>query len=110
VECSGAPAAIEAAIRVVGWAGTTALVGIPAPGALASFDVNALLRNRSIVGSLNGRVDVARDFPAIVEHARTGALDLDAQVSRVWPLAEIDDAIAAVRAGTVVRAVLDHAA
>ena len=40
--------------------------------------------------------------------ARRGDLDLTAQVSRVWPLAEIDDAIAAVRAGHVVRAVLDH--
>ena len=49
-----------------------------------------------------------RDFPVIVDRARRGDLDLTAQVSRVWPLAEIDDAIAAVRAGHVVRAVLDH--
>jgi S-(hydroxymethyl)glutathione dehydrogenase/alcohol dehydrogenase len=68
------------------------------------------LRNRRIVGSLNGTTDVRRDFPVIVEHARRGELDLAAQVSHVWPLAEIDDAIAAVRAGTVVRAVLDHTA
>ena len=80
----------------------------PAPRGEASFDVNALLRNRRVVGSLNGTVDVPRDFPVIVDHARRGDLDLAAQVSRVWPLAEIDDAIAAVRAGQVVRAVLDH--
>jgi len=83
-------------------------VGIPPRGVEASFDVNALLRNRRVVGSLNGTVDVPRDFPAIVDHARRGDLDLAAQVSRVWPLAEIHDAIAAVRAGQVVRAVLDH--
>ena len=47
----------------------------------ASFDVNALLRNRRVVGSLNGTVDVPRDFPAIVDHARRGELDLAAQVS-----------------------------
>ena len=70
--------------------------------------MNALLRNRRVVGSLNGTVDVHRDFPVIVDRARHGDLDLTAQVSRVWPLAEIDDAIAAVRAGHVVRAVLDH--
>ena len=51
-----------------------------------------------------------RDFPVIVDHVRRGDLDLAAQVSQVWPLAEIDDAIAAVRAGHVVRAVLDHTA
>jgi S-(hydroxymethyl)glutathione dehydrogenase/alcohol dehydrogenase len=108
VECSGATAAIAAALAVTGPGGTTALVGIPPRGAEASFDVNALLRNRRVVGSLNGTVDVPRDFPTIVDHARRGDLDLAAQVSRVWPLAEIHDAIAAVRAGHVVRAVLDH--
>ena len=110
IECSGARVAIDAAVEVVGRGGVTALVGIPPPGARASFDVNALLRNRRIVGSLNGTVDVHRDFPVIVEHVRHGALDLAAQVSAVWPLAGIDDAIAAVRDGRVVRAVLDHTA
>ena len=110
IECSGALAAIDAAVAVTGRGGTTALVGHPTPGARPSFDANALLRNRRIVGSLNGTVDVHRDFPAIVDHARRGELDLAAQVSRVWPLAEIDDAVAAVRAGQVVRAVLDHTA
>ena len=69
IECSGALVAIDAAIAVTGRGGTTALVGIPPPGARASFDANVLLRNRHIVGSLNGTVDVHRDFPAIVEHA-----------------------------------------
>jgi S-(hydroxymethyl)glutathione dehydrogenase/alcohol dehydrogenase len=108
VECSGAASAIAATIAVTGPGGTTALVGIPPRGAAATFDVNALLRNRRVVGSLNGTVDVPRDFPALVDHVRHGRLDLAAQVSRVWPLTEIDDAIAAVRAGQVVRAVLDH--
>ena len=72
IECSGALVAIDAAIAVTGRGGTTALVGIPPPGTRASFDANALLRNRRIVGSLNGTVDVHRDFPAIVEHARHG--------------------------------------
>jgi S-(hydroxymethyl)glutathione dehydrogenase/alcohol dehydrogenase len=110
VECSGATTAIAAALAVTGPGGTTALVGIPPRGVHASVDVNALLRNRRVVGSLNGTVDVPRDFPVIVDHARRGDLDLAAQVSRVWPLAEIDDALAAVRAGHVVRAVLDHTA
>ena len=110
VECSGAPVAAAAAIEVTGRGGTTALVGIPPPETRASFDLNSLLRNRRIVGSLNGTIDVHRDFPAIVDHVRHGTLDLTAQVSAVWPLAAIDDAITAVRDGQVVRAVLDHTA
>jgi S-(hydroxymethyl)glutathione dehydrogenase/alcohol dehydrogenase len=108
VECSGAPVAIEAAIACTAWGGTTALVGIPRAGTRASFAVDDVLRNRRIVGSLNGSVDLQRDFTAIVEHVRHGDLEVDAQVSRVWPLRDIGEALAAVRAGSVVRAVLTH--
>jgi S-(hydroxymethyl)glutathione dehydrogenase/alcohol dehydrogenase len=108
IECSGAPAAIDGAIRAVGVGGTVALVGIPPAGTAASFDVYALLRGQRIVGSLNGATDPTRDMPAIVEHVRAGELDIASQVSRVWPVAEVADAVAAVRRGEVVRAVLDH--
>lgn len=107
VECSGAPAAIEAAIELTAPGGTTALVGLPPVGHRATFDVGRLLRGRRIVGTLAGDVVPGRDTPAIVAHVRAGELDAAGLVSRVWPLAEIDDAIAAVRAGEVVRAVLD---
>jgi S-(hydroxymethyl)glutathione dehydrogenase/alcohol dehydrogenase len=109
VECSGAPAAIDAAIACTAWGSTTALVGIPRAGTRASFAVDDLLRNRRIVGSLNGSVDLHRDFTAIVDHVHNGELEVAAQVSRVWPLRDIGEALAAVRAGSVVRAVLAHA-
>jgi len=107
VECSGAPAAIDAAIALTGPGGTTALVGLPPVGHRASFDVGTLMRGRRIVGSLAGDIVPERDTPAIVAHIRAGELDVDGLVSRVWPLAQIHDAIAAMRAGDVVRAVLD---
>jgi S-(hydroxymethyl)glutathione dehydrogenase/alcohol dehydrogenase len=110
VECSGALVAIDAAIRCTGRGGTTALVGIPPAGQAVPFDMDALLHNRRIVGSFNGIIDLQRDLAAIIEHVRRGELELDAQVSQVWPLDEIDAAIAAVRNGSVIRAVLDHAA
>ena len=108
IECSGAPTAIDAAIRSVGTGGTVALVGIPPAGTAASFDVYALLRGQRIVGSLNGATDPGRDLPAIIDHVRAGTLDITSQVSRVWPVSEVADAVAAVRRGEVVRAVLDH--
>ena len=107
-ECSGAPSAIEAAIQVLDHGGVAALVGMPPLGARSSFDVGALFRGRRIVGSLNGAQNPDRDLADIVALARAGALDLAAQVTHVWRLDEIDDAIAAVRRGDVVRAVLDH--
>jgi Zn-dependent alcohol dehydrogenase len=53
-------------------------------------------------------MDPRRDLPEIVRLAREGRLDLASQVTRCWPLADIDAAIGAVRRGEVVRAVLDH--
>jgi S-(hydroxymethyl)glutathione dehydrogenase / alcohol dehydrogenase len=108
VECSGAPAAIDAAVELPGPGGITALVGIPRPGTRANLDVDRLLRGRRVVGSLNGAMDPRRDLPEIVRLAGEGQLDLASQVSRTWPLGEIEAAIAAVRRGEVVRAVLDH--
>ncbi len=107
IECSGAPAAIDAAIALTAPGGTTALVGLPPRGYRASFDVSALMSGRTIVGSFNGDTLPERDMVVIVDDVRAGRLDLDGLVSAVWPLEEITDAIAAVRSGEVLRAVLD---
>jgi S-(hydroxymethyl)glutathione dehydrogenase/alcohol dehydrogenase len=108
VECSGAPVAIDAAIRGIGPGGRVVLVGIPPRGTEVAFAVNDLFLDRRIVGSYNGNVEIATELPVLVDHVRHGRLELDEQVSHVWPLAEIEDALAAVRAGHVVRAVLRH--
>ena len=110
IECSGAPAAIDAAIRVVDAGGVTALVGIPPAGTGGHFDIYDLLRGRSIVGSLNGAIDPQRDLPDIVGLVTEGRLDVASQVTAVWPLDQVTDAVAALRRGEVVRAVLDHTA
>jgi len=107
VECSGAPAAIESALALTAPGGTTALVGLPPTGHTVPLDVGALMRGRRVVGSLNGDVVPERDLPLLVDLARDGALGLDGLVSGVWPLEEIDEAVAALGAGSVVRAVLD---
>jgi S-(hydroxymethyl)glutathione dehydrogenase/alcohol dehydrogenase len=108
VECSGAPAAIDAAVRGIGPGGRVALVGIPPRGTEVPIAVNDLFLDRRILGSYNGNVEIATQLPVVVDHVRHGRLELDEQVSHVWPLTEIHEAIAAVRAGHVVRAVLRH--
>ncbi len=109
IECSGALASVDAAIAALAPGGRAALVGIPPPGANARFDVGALMWGRRIVGSLNGAMHPRRDLAEIVEHVLAGRLELAAQVTRSWPLAEVEAAVAALRAGEVVRGVLLHA-
>jgi S-(hydroxymethyl)glutathione dehydrogenase / alcohol dehydrogenase len=107
VECSGAPTAIESALVLTAPGGTTALVGLPPVGATVPLDVGALMAGRRVVGSLNGDTLPERDLPLLVDLARDGVLGLDELVSGVWPLEAVGEAVAAVRAGDVVRAVLD---
>jgi len=108
VECSGAPAASEAAIHAVKRGGRTVLVGMTKPGAVAQFSLDAVLSGREIISELGGGAEPKRDFPELIRLAEAGQIDIGAQVTQIWPLAEFADAIAALRAGRVTRAVLDH--
>jgi S-(hydroxymethyl)glutathione dehydrogenase/alcohol dehydrogenase len=111
IECSGAPAAVAAAVDALGRGGRAALIGIPPMGTRVSFDVNILEnQGQRIVGSLNGSIDPYRDMPEIMRLVRDGQLEIDAQVTKVFPLGEVKAAIEAMKAGKVVRAVLDHTA
>lgn len=104
IECSGAPSAIAAASTL---APTVALVGIPPADYELPVNARSLVLGRRLLGSLNGDMVPTQDLPRIIDLVRTGALDVAAQVSGTWPLDEIHHAIAAVRAGEVVRATLD---
>jgi len=53
-----------------------------------------------------GTTQVRRDFPRLVALAETGRLDLDALVTQRFSLDRINDAMAALEAGEVIRAVL----
>ena len=108
IECSGAPIAAEASILAAKRGGRIVLIGQTKPGAQASFVLDDVTFGREIVGCLNGGARPERDYPQLIELARTRQIDLAAQVTNVWPLAEFEAAIAALQAGMVTRAVLDH--
>jgi S-(hydroxymethyl)glutathione dehydrogenase/alcohol dehydrogenase len=110
IECSGAPAAVEASIRIPKRTGTCVLVGQPALQATASFNVFGFTMGRKIVSQLNGGTNPRRDFAVLIDLARKGEIDIDSQITQVWPLAEFETAMEALRSGQVVRAVLDHTA
>lgn len=110
VECSGAPVAIEAAIHAVKRGGRVVLVGMTSPGASVPLGLDAVLSGREIVSVMNGGARPEVDYPRLIELARSRQIDLESQVSQVWPLEQFEDAITALRTGAVTRAVLDHTA
>jgi S-(hydroxymethyl)glutathione dehydrogenase/alcohol dehydrogenase len=109
IECSGAPAALQGALQGVKRGGRIVPIGMTRPGASLELSLDRLMSGCEIVTTLQGGATPA-DFPHVVDLARRREIDVGAQITRVWPLAEIEDAIAALRAGAVTRAVLDHAA
>ena len=107
IECSGAPIAAEAAVAAAKRGGRVVLIGQTKPGARLDLSLDAVTFGREIVGQLNGGARPEAHYPELIEHARAGRIDLAAQVTRVWPLEQFADAIAALGAGEVTRAVLD---
>lgn len=109
IECSGAPSAVEAAVLAVKRGGRAVLIGLGRPGASVNLDLDSITRGKVIVSEFSGGTGPA-DYPELIRLVQRGAIDAAAQVTRVWPLAEFEQAIAALEAGTVTRAVLDHTA
>jgi len=107
IECSGAPIAAEAAVGAAKRGGRVVLIGQTKPGASMAVSLDTVTFGREIVGQLNGGARPELHYPELIEHARERRIDLSAQVTRVWPMAEFANAIAALKAGQVTRAVLD---
>jgi S-(hydroxymethyl)glutathione dehydrogenase/alcohol dehydrogenase len=108
VECSGAPVAVEAAIHGVKRGGRVVLIGMAKPGTTASFSLEAVTGGREIISVMNGGARPEQDYPELIRMIREKQLDVAGQVTRIWPLAQVAQAIAALRAGEVTRAALDH--
>jgi S-(hydroxymethyl)glutathione dehydrogenase/alcohol dehydrogenase len=106
LECSGAGPARDLAFAAVKRGGKVVLVGMSRPGARLDVDLAQLTRGCTILSTFQGGA-VTEDFPGLIDLVRRREIDVTSQITRTWPLAEIDDALAALEAGTVTRAVLD---
>ena len=105
-ECVGHPALIRNAIDLLDWGGTCTLVGVPKLGTEASFVVNSLYNNKSILGCRYGATRPHHDIPLLVGFYLDGRFKLDEMVSKVYPLAEIETAMGDLHDGKLNRAVL----
>lgn len=107
IECSGALAAIEASMIIPYMGGRTVLIGLPRPGLRASFDIMSFISGRTLTSGFNGGTLAGESFQRLVDEVRSGEIEIASQISRIWPLEEVEDAIGAMRRGEVTRAVLD---
>ena len=104
---AGAKAAFDQAIPLLARGGTAVIVGMPPTGVMASYDPGELAgASQKIVGSKMGSCRVREDVPRLASLYAEGKLELDSLVSQRFPLADINEAIAASRDGDALRNVI----
>jgi Zn-dependent alcohol dehydrogenase len=106
VECVGHPGLIRNGIALLDWGGTLTLLGVPKLGTEASFVVNDLYNDKSILGCRYGSTRPHHDIPLLVSFYKDGRLMLDEMVSAVYPLAEVNQALDDLHHGKLNRGVL----
>jgi Zn-dependent alcohol dehydrogenase len=107
LDCIGLPATAELAVEVVGPGGTAVLVGIPALGERASFDVGRLIdRSVRIVGANYGWAIPEEDFPRLAGLYREGRLPIDRMIEERIALGDVNEALDALRRGKGLRRVI----
>jgi S-(hydroxymethyl)glutathione dehydrogenase/alcohol dehydrogenase len=87
--------------------GTTVLVGVARRTVgLALPTMRMVMEDRTVKGSYYGSARVTRDYPRFIELIETGRVDVGAMVTRHFSLEQVNQALAAMRDGEVVRGVL----
>ena len=106
LEASGVPAALRAAIDSLAPLGDCVIVGAPALGTEASFDVNALFTGgRRIVGVVEGESVPSQFIPRLVDLWRRGEFPVD-RITTTYDFDQIDQAAHDAESGAVVKPVL----
>jgi S-(hydroxymethyl)glutathione dehydrogenase/alcohol dehydrogenase len=106
-EVVGAESLQQQALAMTRRGGTTVFVGIATRGAgLALPTLQMVMEDRTVKGSYYGSARVTRDFPRFIELIEQGRVDLGGMVTKHFSLDEVNQALAAMRDGEVVRGVL----
>ena len=91
-------------------AGRLVLVGVPAPGTSWEIPLDEVFgRGGAIKSAWYGDTLPSRDFPMLVDQYRLGRLDLDGFVSERITIEEVEAAFEKMRAGKVLRSVVELA-
>ncbi len=107
LECVGSAATIRQAWTSVRRGGTCVVVGLGPKDQQVSFNPLELFHfSRTLVSSIYGNSDPAVDIPVLVEHLRSGRLDLSAMVTDRVDLAGVPSAFERMARGEGGRAVV----
>ncbi|ARS90028.1 NAD(P)-dependent alcohol dehydrogenase [Natrarchaeobaculum aegyptiacum] len=106
LETTGVPEVAEQAVDVLTQRGTLGVIGAPALGTRASYDVNDLILNgRSITGIVEGDSNPQEFIPDLVDLYRQGTFPFDELVT-YYDFEEIESAVEDSESGETIKPVL----
>ncbi len=108
-ECVGSTALIKASTEMLDWGGTVVMLGVPKMGSEASFVVNTMYNDKTIMGCRYGSARPQYDIPLMVKLYQAGRLKLDELVSQTYPLEDFQKALDELHEGKLARGVLTFA-
>ncbi|MEI2650672.1 MAG: zinc-binding dehydrogenase [Microthrixaceae bacterium] len=96
-ECVGSTALIKTSTDLLDWGGTLVMLGVPKMGSEASFVVNTMYNDKTIMGCRYGSARPQYDIPLMVRLYQAGRLKLDELVSQTYALEDFNRARRAAR-------------
>ena len=98
---------MDQGVSLLARSGTMTVVGMPDSGVMAEYEPTSLaFYGQRIQGSIMGSAQIHRDIPMLIDLYKAGQLYLDELISNTYPLERINEAVAEVRAGQVLRNVI----
>ena len=98
---------ITTATELLDWGGTVVMLGVPKMGSEASFVVNTMYNDKTIMGCRYGSARPQYDIPLMVKLYQAGRLKLDELVSQTYPLEDFQLALDELHEGKLARGVLN---
>jgi S-(hydroxymethyl)glutathione dehydrogenase/alcohol dehydrogenase len=106
-EAIGLPVTMRNAYDVTRRGGTTCIIGVGGLDKTVSFNAFELFFDeKKFMGSYYGSADVRSDFNRMLNLWRNGRLDLEGMISKKIAIDDVNDAVADLKAGTVIRSVI----
>jgi S-(hydroxymethyl)glutathione dehydrogenase/alcohol dehydrogenase len=106
-EAIGLPVTIRAAYDAVRRGGTACIIGVGGMDKEVSFNAfEVFYGEKNFKGSFYGSADVRGDFHRLLRLWKAGQLDLEGMISQVIKIDDVNDALAKMKAGEVIRSVI----
>ncbi|KAK4664064.1 uncharacterized protein QC763_500250 [Podospora pseudopauciseta] len=106
VDTTGVGKVVQDMVQCLGQGGTAASVGAPAPGVKIEVDVGMFFAlSKKWIGVVEGEVWPVEFIPRLIQAYKEGKFPVD-KISKVYPVEDIERAIADTESGKIIKAVL----